>query len=234
MTDEIESKKPFYKKRRFWVLGVILALLFSWVLIPAGLIAMIVGGLMLCFNKSVQTARKILGIGALVFLIGLWLAMPADEMSEMANENNEKTALEAEEVKEEKEEVKEEVKKVTQPAVREVTLDELIEQQEKENVEKLESIFDDMVELTGGAIVDIYKNPYADDWRQIHVVVSDAWYYTPAHEQERFIQNAGDAVKAALYSAGVVKEGGAVIVTFFDEAGKEIAKGGVMGGYKIH
>ena len=84
-----------------------------------------------------------------------------------------------------------------------------------------------IIDLSEGVVIDIKPSPYGTgDWSTTWVVVSDAWYDSPEHEQERFAESVGAAVKMAIGED-------ALLVHFYDSYDKELAKEKVMGGYKL-
>lgn len=106
------------------------------------------------------------------------------------------------------------------------------EEEVKANVtSKLESAMSELVDGSNGVIVSI--RPSTSDWKIIRVTVSDAWYYSPEHEKERFAQTFGDGIEKIIKASGIIEKNEIVSVSFYDSYGKELATPKIMGGYKI-
>lgn len=101
----------------------------------------------------------------------------------------------------------------------------------KEQIDKeFNKAIDEMIAVSGGVVLDIIPKS-EDDWGIVYVFVSDAWYYSPEHEKERFAEQVGAAVEQVVKGAG--KTDGSVMVYFKDSYGKELASPKILGGYKI-
>lgn len=86
----------------------------------------------------------------------------------------------------------------------------------------------EIIDLGGGIIIDVH--PRLDHWEATNVVVSDAWYYSPKHEQERFVEQVGATIESIV--VGYEKSDG-TMVYFVDSYGKDLATPRVLGGWKI-
>lgn len=100
----------------------------------------------------------------------------------------------------------------------------------------IRSLFDLLISEYEGAIVSIEPRTIGGEvvsWSIIDVVVPDSWYLLETFQKERYCQNVGDYVRAAVILGGVAENEAGVAVHFFDVAGLEVAKSKVFGGYKI-
>ncbi|WP_096155700.1 hypothetical protein [Bacillus sp. FJAT-45066] len=88
----------------------------------------------------------------------------------------------------------------------------------------------EIIEVSGGIIVDISPRYNDGDWTLVNVVVSDAWYYSAQHEKERFAEQVGNTVETLIVNAGVSKT---TSVYFVDTFAKTVAEPKIFGGYKI-
>lgn len=101
--------------------------------------------------------------------------------------------------------------------------------------EGLEKAFDEIIKNSEGIILDIKRDPYAtgNEWRQMHVVVSDAWYHSADHEKKRFAKIVGEKIDQLLWSYGVRERGKTVLVDFYDSYNEKVANEKIFGGYEI-
>ncbi|TCO69548.1 hypothetical protein [Marinisporobacter balticus] len=102
--------------------------------------------------------------------------------------------------------------------------------------EKLDKLFIDtlneMISKSEGVIIDI-KPATINDWSIVYVTVSDSWYYSPKHEQERFAEQIANTVQTVLYNCEKVKKDSAVSVYYYDTYKKKLASPKMFGGYEI-
>lgn len=100
----------------------------------------------------------------------------------------------------------------------------------------IRSLFDALISEYEGAIVSIESRTIDGEvfsWSIIDVVVPDAWYYLEEYQKNRYCQNVGNYVKAAVITGGVAKDEFGVSVYFYDVAGLEVAKSKMFGGYNL-
>lgn len=100
----------------------------------------------------------------------------------------------------------------------------------------IRSFFDTLIFEYEGAIVSIEPRTIDGEvfsWSIIDVVVPDAWYYLEEYQKNRYCQNVGDYIKAAVIAGGVAESELGVSVYFYDIAGFEVAKSKMFGGYKL-
>ncbi|WP_301109844.1 hypothetical protein [Sporosarcina sp.] len=87
----------------------------------------------------------------------------------------------------------------------------------------------EMKELGGGIILDV--TPRQGNWDIVNVVISDAWYYSPDHEKERFVDQIGELVMNLVNNSGKYED--LVSVYFVDSYGSDLATPKILGGWKL-
>ncbi|MBY0222743.1 hypothetical protein [Sporosarcina aquimarina] len=87
----------------------------------------------------------------------------------------------------------------------------------------------EMKELGGGIILDV--KPRQGNWDIVNVVISDAWYYSPDHEKERFVDQIGELVMNLVNNSGKYED--LVSVYFVDSYGSDLATPRILGGWKL-
>lgn len=105
------------------------------------------------------------------------------------------------------------------------------EQAVKDSQEKFfNEAITEAIALGNGVIVDINSRGN-NTWELVNIVVSDVWYYSADHEQERFVENVGPVIETLVTNSGKVS--GSPMVYFIDSYGKDVATPKVLGGWKI-
>lgn len=96
----------------------------------------------------------------------------------------------------------------------------------KSQADKVHKALAEAVKNSDGLILDI-QTP---EWSTIYVVVSDAWYYMPQYQKERFAQSIGPSIENLIVNAGLAD---IVTVSFVDSFGTTVAYKGFLGDYKV-
>ena len=99
--------------------------------------------------------------------------------------------------------------------------------------ELLLNALNEMIKVSEGVILRIQPYLQDNDWTAVAVTVSDAWYFSPDHEKERFAEQIGATVETIIKSSGIVPKDKTIFVYFLDSYQKELATPKILGGYKI-
>lgn len=106
-----------------------------------------------------------------------------------------------------------------------------LEQNQKDNLQKS---LDELVEESEGILLDAgFREGHKENGSSMQVTVSDEWYYSPEHIQERFAESVITAVKSSVYNSGLKEAGSTVVTKVIDSHGKEVAKQGLTGKIKL-
>lgn len=89
------------------------------------------------------------------------------------------------------------------------------------------------IEMSEGTLIKIEPRLKDDDWRNVSIVVSDAWYYSEDFEKERFSESTSEMVKEVIKGFNLVPADKSILITFFDVNEKELASPKTFGGYDI-
>ena len=99
----------------------------------------------------------------------------------------------------------------------------------KKNLESYLGAMDGLIALSDGIIIE-FMTARQDDYSVIHVIVSDAWYYSEEYQKERFAETVAESIERISIETGVVDY---VSVYFYDTNNKKLAEPKLFGGYKI-
>lgn len=83
-----------------------------------------------------------------------------------------------------------------------------------------------------GFIIDIYPSKEYD-WKIIYVKMNDDWYLGQDYQKERFAEDTSLFIRNLVYNYKKESKEELIHVYFMDKYNKELAKPGLLGGYKI-
>lgn len=128
----------------------------------------------------------------------------------------------------------------TEEAPKEPKKEEVVKKEEPKKVEPVEremnkEAFDgkvkEMIELSGGVIVDI--QPLNGDYTHMIVTVSDAWYASPEHEKQRFADTMHENLLVLTRVNGMIELEAEMFMDIEDTFGTEVADYSLFSGMKI-